>query len=339
MFSHHCASVTELPGGELLATWYAGTHEGHADVAIVCSRLPAEAQEWTAPEVLVDVPGKPGGNTVIFHDGGETLFHFYDIIEGKGWSDAMLYLDRSSDGGHTWEGPRPFDDRPGMMVRHRPVRLSTGRILLPAYDERPWEGFCYISDDNGETWRESGRMGADGGCIQPAVIERDDGRLHALLRPAEGGHAWESDSSDGGETWSRCVRSALRNPNSGADMIRLHSGEVIACFNDSESERTPLTLALSLDEGRTWTGRHDLETEEGRYSYPTLMQASDGRVHLVYTWRRLRIKHVCFDSRSIGFGAGCGAGPRPTRAGLPPSPRLRRPGKPGPSIRQRYSPQ
>jgi len=62
-----------------------------------------------------------------------------------------------------------------------------------------------------------------------------------------------------------------------------------------------MMTALSLDEGRTWTGRHDLETEEGRYSYPTLMQASDGWVHLVYTWRRLRIRHVCFDSRSIAF--------------------------------------
>ena len=301
--SHHCASIAELPGGDLLATWYAGTHEGHPDVAIVCSRLPAGEKEWTTPEVLVDVPDKPGGNTVIFHDGAETLFHFYDIIEGKGWSEAMLYLDRSNDGGRTWEGARVFDERPGMMVRHRPVRLSTGRLLLPAYDERPWEGFCYISDDDGETWRESGPMVADGGCIQPAIIERGDGSLHALLRAAEGGRAWECDSLDGGETWSRCVRSDLRNPNSGADMIRLASGEVIACFNDSETARTPLALALSMDEGRTWTARHDLESEDGKYSYPTLMQASDDRVHVVYTWRRLRIRHVCFDVGWLGAWA------------------------------------
>ena len=170
-------------------------------------------------------------------------------------------------------------------------------------------------------------MVAELGCIQPALIERDDGparrpvrrspakpdaggslgeagTLHALLRTSEGGRAWECDSTDGGETWSRCVRSELRNPNSGADMIRLASGEVIACFNDCETGRTPLTLALSLDEGRTWAARHDLETGEGEYSYPTLMQAGRGLVHLVYTWRRERIKHVCFDRRWLDTWAG-----------------------------------
>lgn len=302
--SHHCASMAELPGGELFATWYAGTHEKHPDVAILCARLPAGARAWTASEVLVDIPGRPGGNTVVFHDGERTLLHFYDIIEGEGWRSALLYLDRSTDGGRTWEGARLFDDRPGIMVRHRPLRLSSGRILLPAYDEATWEGLCFILDDGGEAWRASGRMVADGRCIQPAVIERDDGSLHALLRAGEGGRAWECDSSDGGESWSRCVPSELRNPNSGADMIRLSSGEVIACFNDCASGRTPLTLGLSLDQGRTWAARQDLETDQGEYSYPTLMQASDGRVHLVYTWRRAGIKHVCFDRRWLDMWAG-----------------------------------
>ena len=151
---------------------------------------------------------------------------------------------------------------------------------------------CYISDDDGVTWRRGGRIVCDGGCIQPAIIERDDGTLHALLRCAEGGYAWESDSTDGGESWSPCVRSRLRNPNSGADMIRLRSGEVAACFNDAPDRRTPLIVAVSLDEGRTWAGRYDVETGEGEFSYPTLMQASDGTVHLVYTWRRRGIVHV-----------------------------------------------
>lgn len=304
--SCHCASMAELPGGELLATWYAGTHEGHPDVAILCARLPSGARAWTAPEVLVDIPGKPGGNTVVFHDGERTLLHFYNIIEGEGWRSAMLYLDRSIPPrrDRTWARAGLFDDRPGMMVRHRPVRLTSGRILLPAYDEATWQGLCFISDDGGESWREAGRMVADGPCIQPAIIERDDGKLHALLRAGEGGRAWECDSLDGGATWSRCVPSKLRNPNSGADMIRLSSGEVLACFNDCTLGRTPLTLALSLDEGRTWAGRHNLETEAGEYSYPTLMQASDGRVHLVYTWQRKRIRHLCFDRRWLDTWAG-----------------------------------
>jgi len=292
--SSHCASITELPGGELYAVWYAGTHEGHVDVAIVASRLGAGATEWSSIEVLVQKPGQPGGNPVVWFDGAGKLYHFYNVIVDpeRKWDAARFYLDTSTDGGRTWEGERLFDEEEGMMVRHRPVRLSTGRVLLPAYDEKPWEGLCYISDDNGATWRRSGRMVSESGCIQPAIIERDDGSLHAIVRPHAQGRAWECDSVDQAETWTACVPSRLKNPNAGADMIRLQSGEVIACFNDSPTKRTPLTIAVSLDEGRTWAGRHDLETEDERFSYPTLMQADDGTVHLVYTYKRVGIMHT-----------------------------------------------
>lgn len=322
--SSHCASITELPGGELYAVWYAGTGEGKPDVAIVASRLALGASAWSAIEVLVDPPGLPGGNPVVWHDGKGLLHHFYNIIKDpeRGWDSAMLYWDRSEDGGLTWLGESPLDEQEGTMVRHRPLRLSDGRIILPAYDEQAWEGLCFISDDHGTTWRRGGRMARGRGallpairasedrspyallrtgfrslihgtrCIQPAIIERSDGSLHALLRPRVRGCAWESDSSDGGESWSACVPSALRNPNSGADLIRLRTGEVVACFNDSADKRTPLTVAVSLDEGHTWAGRHDLETEDARFSYPTLMQASDDLVHLVYTWKREGIMHT-----------------------------------------------
>ncbi len=296
--SCHCASIAELTDGTLYATWYAGSQEGNDDVAILAARC--RGGSWSDPEVLVDPPGQPAGNTVVYAHGAE-LWHFYNVIEGEGWGDAMLYLSTSDDGGASWTEHGLFDRQPGMMVRHRPVRLSDGRILLPAYDERAWEGFAYITDDDGESWRAGGRMIAEEvGVIQPAIIERDDGSLLALLRTGSGAdHARECESSDRGESWTPCEPSALLNPNSGADMIRLRSGEVIACFNDAPDRRTPLTLALSLDEGRTWTARRDIETDQGEYSYPTLMEGADGSVHLVYTWRRERIRWVNFEAEWI----------------------------------------
>ncbi len=254
-----------------------------------------DGDRWNEPDVLFDPPAQPGGNTVVFRHGDE-LWHFVDVIQSEGWDTAALYLLRSDDGGETWTDAQIFDDEPGMMVRHRPVQLSSGRLLVPAYDEKSWQGLTYLTDDDGNTWERSGWMAASAGCIQPAVIERDDGTLHALLR-SDGtvSHAWECDSSDGGETWSACEPSELPNPNSGADMIRLRSGETIACFNDSPNRRTPLTLALSEDEGRTWVARRDVENEPGEYSYPTLMEGDDGSVHLVYTWRRERIRWMNFE--------------------------------------------
>lgn len=291
--SCHCASITELPGGELFATWYAGRHEGNPDVVIMAARYAHGA--WGEPRVLVDPPGRPAGNTVVYHHDG-ALWHFYDVIEGEGWNSAALYLASSRDGGATWSEPQLFDPEPGMMVRHRPVRLSGGRILLPAYDETTWRGFAYITDDGGRTWRRSGWMAAgDAGAIQPAIIERADGTLFAILRSGPGvDHAWHCTSTDGGESWSPCTPAPLLNPNSGADMIRLNAGEVVACYNDTPSGRTPLTLAVSHDEGRSWTARRNVEDGPGEYSYPTLMQAMDGSVHLVYTWRRERIRWVHF---------------------------------------------
>ncbi len=298
--SCHCASIADLGEGDLFAAWYAGTREGADDVAIMCARC--VGGQWREPRVLVDPPGMPGGNTVVYRHGDE-LWHFFDVIEGRGWVSAVLYFARSTDRGRSWSEPKVFDPEPGMMVRHRPMQLSTGRILLPAYDETCWHGFAYITDDGGDTWWPSERMISDTGCIQPAIIERDDGSLFALLR-SDGyvPHAWESLSADGGRSWTRCEPSELLNPNSGADMIRLRTGETICCFNDTRSGRTPLTLAVSYDEGRTWAARRNVEDGPGEYSYPTLMGGADGTVHLVYTWRRERIRHLRFEVDWIAGG-------------------------------------
>ncbi len=129
--------------------------------------------------MLFDPPERPGGNTVVYrHD--DSLWHFVDVIEGpEGWESAVLYLLRSHDGGETWTEAQVFDEEFGIMVRHAPIQLSGGRLLLPAYDEKVWRGFAFITDDEGDTWRRSGWMVAEAGCIQPTIIERSDGTLHA----------------------------------------------------------------------------------------------------------------------------------------------------------------
>jgi alpha-L-rhamnosidase len=37
----------------------------------------------------------------------------------------------------------------------------------------------------------------------------------------------------------------------------------------------------------------------GQYSYPSVIQSKDGKVHIVYTWRRERIKYVCVDPAQL----------------------------------------
>ena len=78
-------------------------------------------------------------------------------------------------------------------------------------------------------------------------------------------------------------------------MTRLADGNLVLVFNDSDSKRTPLSVARSLDEGRTWETPLHLESNPGEYAYPCVIQTSDGRIHVSYTFRRYAIKHVEFN--------------------------------------------
>ncbi len=91
----------------------------------------------------------------------------------------------------------------------------------------------------------------------------------------------------------------LPNPNpglgSGIDGLVLRDGRGLLVYNHSTVERTPLNVALSED-GRTWRMAAVLEDAPGEYSYPAVIQGVDGRVHVVYTWQRRRIKHAVVDA-------------------------------------------
>ena len=69
-------------------------------------------------------------------------------------------------------------------------------------------------------------------------------------------------------------------------------------YNHTPTGRTPLNVGLSTD-GKTWTPGPVLESEPGEYSYPAVIQAADGKVHVTYTWHRKRIKHVVLDPAAL----------------------------------------
>ena len=50
-------------------------------------------------------------------------------------------------------------------------------------------------------------------------------------------------------------------------------------------------LLITVD-GDHWTPLRTLESDPGEYSYPAMIQSSDGMIHIAYTWRRQKIKHV-----------------------------------------------
>lgn len=304
--SCHCASLCELPDGDLLAVWYAGQREGLPDSALLQARYSVADSQWTAPETIVDTPGLSDGNAILFTTPQGRLWLLHTVIQRHGWDTVLAYWRQSTNGGLTWSEPRLFDPEEGMMFRCRPLSLAGGRLLIPAYDEKDWSSFMYLSDDDGFTWQRSGRLSVGEGCIQPAVVERGAGKLLAYMRcGSRTGHIWQASSADGGTTWGACEAVDLPNPNSGLDLIRLASGELLLAANLTTNSRSPLHLALSEDEGQTWPYRLMVAHDPGaEFSYPQLLQDSRGVCHLLYTWRRERIRHLAFDGEWLRREAG-----------------------------------
>ena len=134
-------------------------------------------------------------------------------------------------------------------------------------------------------------------AIQPSILTHGDGRLQAVGR-TRAGRVFETWSADRGETWTPVTLTELPNPSAGTDAVTLKDGRHLLVYNHTPKGRTPLNLAVTRD-GRTWQIAHVLESEPGEYSYPAIIQTADGLVHITYTWRRQRIKHVVIDPATL----------------------------------------
>ena len=121
-----------------------------------------------------------------------------------------------------------------------------------------------------------------------------------LLCRTRNGKTGVAYSSDRGTTWTKMtLLENLEQNQSGIDAVTLRDGRHVLVYNNFETidgtpkgPRTPLSVAVSTD-GREW--KHALTLEEspiGEYSYPCIIEGCDGTLHILYTWRRERIKHV-----------------------------------------------
>jgi predicted neuraminidase/peroxiredoxin len=296
---HHCSSITEAPNGDLLVSWYGGSYESSDDQVLFLSRKKKGSRFWSKPEIIVRSPGKSPGNAVLFTDKRNRIWLVWGRMEGTqpmlrgtGWDHCRLFCRTSDNNGVTWSEDQPFyHDTLGWLPRNLTVFLSDGSLVLPLSDELHGHGvdlsFFLSTKDNGATWTRSGIMR---GGEQPTFIERSDGSLVAFLRTRP--NILQSESRDGGKTWSEPHAMEFKNPDAGISARRLKNGHVILVFNNQDNARTPLHIVLSTDEARTWNQPLELESNPGEYSYPSVLQTSDGRIHIIYTFRRYSIKHV-----------------------------------------------
>lgn len=323
----HAATIAETPSG-LVAAWFGGSAEGRPDVGIWFARRSGSG--WTKPvEVATGAAGvngakpqpsklskneakpssgeNPAGadkrypcwNPVLFQFPNGPLALYYKVgpSPSSWWGMAI----ESIDGGATWSAPRRLPDEIAGPIKNKPVLLADGRLVCgSSTEDQGWRVHIETTSDLGKTWQRTGVLndGKEFGAIQPTILRTGDHGLTILCRARGVGKVLAASSTDDGRTWSPLAPINLPNPNSGIDGVTLRDGRHLLVYNHTPKGRSPLNVAVSQD-GREWQQVVELETEPGEYSYPAVIQAADGRVHILYTWRRQRIRHVTLDPSQL----------------------------------------
>jgi len=310
----HASTIVETEHG-LVAAWFGGTKESEPDVSIWLSRHGRNG--WLPVEKVADGSELSGRqvacwNPVLFQPKSGPLMLFYKVgdDEPEWWGEYKT----SGDGGKTWSKPIRLPDGFLGPIKNKPIQLPDGSILSPSSIEyyagknrenQGWQVHLELSRDMGETWQKIGPLndGRDFNVIQPSILIYPNRKMQILCRSEYAGRIYEAWSDDMGKTWSEMGPTELPNPDAGTDAVMLNDGRALLVYNHSTSDgrdREFLNVAVSND-GRKWHAALALENQEGEYSYPAGIQTSDGLVHVTYTWKRKRIKHVVLDPKRFNL--------------------------------------
>lgn len=253
----HSSSVTALPGGDLMAVWFAGSREGAADVQVRSARFDARSGEWGAEQVLAtrestrDGTGRyirKLGNPVIALGPDQRLWMFYVSVSVGGWATSAINLMVSDDLGRSWSAPRQLVTSPffniSTLVRAAPVFHADGSIGLPVYHEfmGKFAEYLYLSADGAVI--DKFRISRGKHSLQPTIVPLDERRAVAMLRYAGDTHhkVLASRTEDAGQTWSEPYPLQPSNPNSSLAAVGTDHQGLLVALNDLQDGRFKLSL-------------------------------------------------------------------------------------------------
>lgn len=312
------AGTVRTPNGEWLPTH------------IVVDRFDHDGDTWV-PETAVPLP-HPGG--------GLRLFFFASPLSGFRLTTnrGVVHIAGGSGGGsfsplpsvpyeasvwtrdlsrtrlffaalgpaYTTRHPQSFTEERGLILLGAAHRLQSGRWLLPYHTERKdcwFRSRFFLFDERQEGYEIRGDIFAEPGCLEPVVVQLESGRILCYMRRGSfDGHVWCAVSDDECQTFTPPTQTNLRNPHSSVDIaVSRSSGCLLLVYNDSYRQRTPLSVGISYDGGKTFRMK-DIESRPGAFAYPKLLQDSGGLWHLFYTYEYRHIQHVWFDEAWLEEG-------------------------------------
>ena len=294
--------IIELKDGRLclIYTRFTGGGSDHAAADLAMRISKDNGASWSKDKIVIKrTDGLNVMSVSLLRLNSNEIALFY--LRKTSREDCRPLLCISKDEAKTWSKPIVcITDKVGYYVLNndRAVQLKNGRLILPvAWHQGPGQPrdtagiiMCYLSDDNGKTWRHSKDSfkgyAPDGKRIivqEPGVIELKDGRLMMYMR-TNAGTQYICYSQDSGETWSKAQPSNLASPLSPASIKRMPwTGDLICVWNDHSGvhsfpagRRTPLCIAISKDEGKTWGKSRIIEgNPDGWYCYTAITFVKD----------------------------------------------------------------
>lgn len=284
-------------------THFTGGGSDHATAHLASRSSSDGGKTWTVKDkIVMENDGEQNIMSVSLlrlQDGRIALFY----LRKNSNADCRPVIHFSTDEGQSWSAPTKIidDEEIGYYVvnNDRLVQLADGRLIFPAsqHNNPSMEKFspystvhCYISDDNAKTWRR-GKSSQDGTRAdgkrtmlqEPGLVELTNGRLLMWAR-TDSGSQFVCHSKDRGETWSDFEPSSLLSPVSPASIERLpKTKDLVVVWNDHSKiskelrgKRTPLSIALSKDDGKTWQPARTLyDLPTGWYCYTAIEFVGD----------------------------------------------------------------
>ncbi len=280
-----------LKDGRILYLYAYGVGDVVADDAPGCTVARYSSDDgktWTSDDIVQHIEG--GLSLLRLPDARIALFYLRAKNFGK---ELYPYMIISDDETKTWSAPVKCVDESGYYTinNDRIVQLKNGRIIVPVAFYSSGESsennglYSYYSNDIGETWHRSERVPNPNNIElqEPGVVELKSGDLMMFIR-TNSGVQYLSYSKDKGEHWSAVQPSNIRSPLSPASIKRIPStGDLLLVWNDNYDpqhrdggNRSPLSMAISKDEGKTWEKKKTIESDPyGWYCYTAIQFFGD----------------------------------------------------------------
>ncbi|WP_200551910.1 exo-alpha-sialidase [Kosakonia sp. LAM2021] len=281
------------PNNVLWLLWTAQI-SGNQDTAIVRYRQSHDfGASWGDIKTLLDKPGTFIRQPITVLDNGNWLLPvFYCRTQpGEKWvgNDDISAVKISSDQGKSW---RDVDVPQSLGCVHMNITALPGGQLVALFRSR-WADNIYYSQstDGGESWSvpEPTTLPNNNSSIQVTTLA--DGALALVFNHMSAAGASERraslyDEIDDGDGRKEPTVTSGRSAFWGAP-------------------RAPMTVAISPDGGKSWPWQRHLDEGDGycmtnnsqeklnrEFSYPSIKQGADGKLHIAYTYFRQAIKYV-----------------------------------------------